>query len=213
MDSIWLSRTGIIVSTIGGFFVAPELIGLRRIERLQGWLINLSETIRPKLHRVHEWAYSDADPYAFGYEDVDDYLLPEYARRVFWLSVVPISALLLILYWLGMLKVTGEFPAWLAIIIFCFVGPVFVWVANVRLYRYFGRRGCMSLVFRYPAALLYLTGLPAWFLLTLIPLIAAVPFVIIHRTLSGREKLKRILVRIGVAMLISGGILQLITAK
>jgi len=62
IDSVLISRIGIILSTLGGFLVAPDLIGIKRIENFQNWLIRSAGFLRPPIENAHYWAQYDAAP-------------------------------------------------------------------------------------------------------------------------------------------------------
>ena len=215
IDSVLISRIGIILSTLGGFLVAPDLIGIKRIENFQNWLIRSAGFLRPPIENAHYWAQYDAAPEnpEFGESGNFNYRMPEYARTVFFLSIVPIIIIILILRSMGLVNIRFILPYWVMILVFGFIGPFFVYIVNGGLKPDYLKVSCISLIILYPFALLYLTGLPLWYFFTLIFYIALIPINIIETALSGKNSLKKILTKIGIAILILGAILQLSVTK
>jgi len=224
MDSILIARIGIILSALGGFLVAPELIGINRIDAFQKWLLNIAGIVRPSLNNAYYWAHDDASAGLVRFTSLDFEieeeirksklpLLPKLARLAFFFTVIPAILIIIVLRWIGWLNIEWVVPYWVVILIFGFIGPVVVYWTNGSLGNQHKSRNCLYLVSLYPLSILYLTGLPAWYLLALFIFIISIPVEIFEFVLRGKNKLKNILQKTGIIILVLGAILQLITVK
>src|SRR5438552_568713 len=45
MWAVWLNRVGIILNFVAGFLVAPELLGIKRVEAVEEWLKQTARNI------------------------------------------------------------------------------------------------------------------------------------------------------------------------
>lgn len=223
MNKEWVNRIGIIFNFLAGFMIAPELIGIERLKRIE---LNIEDTL---LHLskslVQQFAYWRLKVR----EDLSDLSGILIATLTF---LVPISILVGVL-----LLIHQYFLAICALVLFCSAFALLLWIANLRIadrmcdhqeYMYYtGQRTRLPEIPKHlvrfnPLSLLLLLLMP----LQLLRLIIVVVFgglVIVSlrginklisfliRILDGQERLRATLVSTGIIVYILGNALQLIS--